>query len=58
MTLEEEEIKATNLLKGKVVKEIKRDNENEIIIKFEEGIEVLIFGYPGGVEVSIADSNI
>ncbi|MGI9055999.1 MAG: hypothetical protein ACR2F2_09385 [Pyrinomonadaceae bacterium] len=56
--MEEEETKATELLKGKIVKEVKRYNEGEIIIKFEEGIEILVFGYPGGTDFSIADSTI
>ena len=58
MTLEEEEKRVTELLKGKTVKEIKRDNAGEIIIKFEEGVEILVYGYPDGIDFSIADSNI
>jgi hypothetical protein len=58
MTLEVEERMATELLKGRVVKEIKRHNRGEIIIKFEEGIEILVFGYPDGIDLSIADSNV
>lgn len=58
MTLEEEEKRITKLLKGKVVKTVKRYNENEIIIKFDEGIELLVYGYSKGIDLSIADSNI
>ena len=43
MTLEEEEKKATLLLKGKIVKKVRRYNENEVIIRFEDGTEFFIF---------------
>jgi len=56
MTLEEEEKKATELLKGKIVKRIKRYNESEIIITFEDGTEFFIFCQNDQMNLSIADT--
>ncbi|WP_430446599.1 hypothetical protein [Sphingorhabdus contaminans] len=37
MTLDEESARATSLLRGKVVKQIVRHREQEVLIKFEDG---------------------
>lgn len=56
MTLEEEEKKATELLEGKIVKSVKRYNETEVIISFEDGTEFFIFCQNDQMNLSIADT--
>jgi hypothetical protein len=35
--LKKEEVRATNLLKGKVIKKIRRNRKEEVVIDFEDG---------------------
>ncbi|HEX9961239.1 MAG TPA: hypothetical protein VGB00_09925, partial [Pyrinomonadaceae bacterium] len=56
MTIEEEEKLATELLKGKTVKNIKRFDESEIIIRFEDGTEFFIYCQNAKMNLSIADT--
>ena len=56
MILEDEEKKVNELLKGKIVKNIKRFNESEIIIRFKDGTEFFIFCQNDQMNLSIADT--
>ena len=57
MNLEKEGLKATELLKGKIVKEILRNREGEVFIKFTDGTRFFINKKEDGLDLSITGGN-
>lgn len=53
MTLEEEAIAASNLLKGKMVVEIVRHKKTEVLIKFNDNTKLFVHQTQDGLELSI-----
>ena len=53
MTLAEEEIAASNLLKDKKVVEIVRHKKTEVLIKFNDGTKLFVHQTKDGLELSI-----
>ena len=55
MNLEEEAFRATELLKGKTIKEILRNREGEVFIKFTDGTRFFINKKADGLDLSITN---
>ena len=53
MDLHEESRRATDLLKGKVVSEIYRHREKEIVVEFRDGTRLFVDYVANGLEISI-----
>lgn len=55
MTLKQEEERATELLRGKVVKAIKRHNDKELLIEFSDRTRLFVNRSDDGLELSITE---
>ena len=53
MTLAEEASRATGLLVGKVVMQVVRHREGEVVVEFEDGTRLIVDHTQTGVELSV-----
>ena len=53
LELEVEATKLTDLLRGKVVKVVKRHRSAEVLIEFDDGTRLFVNNIPDGLEFSV-----
>ena len=57
VNLEQEALRATEMLKGKIVAAVIRHRESEVLIQFTDGTRLFVDQTPVGVELSITGDN-
>ena len=52
-TVTDEDLRATKLLRGKVVKKVFRNRDNELVIEFDDGTRLFIDSDNAPIDISI-----